>query len=444
MPFIGAIDKDSRIGVSQVLSALSPTEHPNIYVGCSGNFTFDRMASASGFQVHSNDVSLYSRLVAAIIQQETFLVSCINDDLMELFLSWDETPYTPLIQVMFAMKIGQFAAKKNDYQCMIWNNYQTEHRQFFDNTLKHFEDKKPFDFKVASFYFGDFKEHLSHAPDDSTILLYAPTYKAGYEKLYKYVEESFDYERPTYELFDSKTAGTYYAELLATKRVCIYSDIFYQEAELFLVGKVDKDAGKRPVYFYTSVPAVKNFYLQPSVKLLPKAPVILHHSDDITDDTEITVKEIPKNVVSHYKHLFMAAKVNYSLGGDYSLGFFADKKLFGFAVFTKGLNTADIWETLFLHSDFVVPSKVDRLSKLLLYLLRSKEVAQLIRRHYVYAYSGLQTSVYSDKPVSMKYRGIFKKEDVEDPQPGKLTYTAQFTDHSIQECYQKWKNRKPL
>ena len=278
----------------------------------------------------------------------------------------------------------------------------------------------------------------------ATIFLYAPTYKSGYEKLYKFVEESFDYERPTYDLFDSKTAGDYYAELLKTKRACIYSDILYPESESFLVGKVDKDAGKRPVYFYTSVPAVREFYLQPSVRLLPKSPVILQFNDEITDDTELTVKEIPENVVSHYKHLFMAAKVNYSLGGDFALGFFADKKLFGFAVFTKGLNTADIWETLFLHSDFLVPSKVDRLSKLLLYLLRSKEVAQLIRRHYFYVYSGLQTSVYTDKPVSMKYRGIFKKEESADPQPGKLVYSAQFTDHSIKECYNRWKNRKPL
>jgi hypothetical protein len=442
MPFIGAIDKDSRIGVNQVLSALSPKDNPDIYVGCSGNFTFDKMASQHGFQVHSNDVSLYSRLVAAIIQNEHFPVACINDDLMKLFLLWDETRYTTLIQVMFAMRIGQFAAKKNDYQCVMWENYKIEHRQFFDNTLKNFEERKLFDFNIASFFFGDFKEHLAQATGESTIFLYAPTYKAGYEKLYKYVEESFDYERPAYELFDSKTAGEYYTELLETKRACIYSDTLYQESEHFLVGKVDKDAGKRPVYFYTSVPAVREFYLQPSVKILSKTPVTLQYNDDITDETEITVREIPKNVVSHYKHLFMSSKVNYSLGGDYALGFFADGKLFGFAVFAKGLRTADVWETLFLHSDFVVPSKVDRLSKLLLYLLRSKDVAKLIRRHYVYAFTGLQTSVYTDKPVSMKYRGIFKKEET--AEAGKLSYTAEFTEHTIEKCYKRWKNRKPL
>lgn len=444
MAFIGAIDKDSRIGVGQVLSTLSPTENPDIYVGCSGNFTFDRMAAVSGFKVHSNDVSLYSRIVAAIVQGNEFPLTCINEELVDVFETWPDTVYTPLIQVMYAMKIGQFAARKQDYQRMMWSNYKTEHRQFFDKTFGNFESKKPFDFDIASFYFGDFKVHLANAPDDATMFLYAPTYKAGYEKLYKYVEESFDYERPEYELFDSKMAGLYYAELLETKRACIYSDVLYPEAEKFLVGKVDKDAGKRPVYFYTSLASVHDFYLQPSVKLLPRAPVTLQYNDEITDDTKIAVIEIPKNVVSHYKHLFMAAKVNYSLGGDYSLGFFADGKLFGFAVFSKGLGTANVWEILFLHSDFVVASKIDRLSKLLLYLLRSKDVATLIKRHYTYAYSGLQTSVYTDKPVSMKYRGIFKKEEPKDPQPGKLTYSAQFTEHSIQECYKRWKNRKPL
>ena len=182
--------------------------------------------------------------------------------------------------------------------------------------------------------------------------------------------------------------------------------------------------------------------MQSTAKLLPKIPIILRPHDQFSDNTEITVNAIPKNVVSHYKHLFMSAKVKYSLAGDFSLGFFADRKLFGFAAFSKVLRTANEWDMLFLHSDFVVPSKIDRLSKLLLYLLRSREVAKLITDHYVYDYRGLQTTVYTDKPVSMKYRGIFRKQ--ENSKIGSLTYCAEFSNFTIKECYQKWKTRKPL
>ena len=147
-------------------------------------------------------------------------------------------------------------------------------------------------------------------------------------------------------------------------------------------------------------------------------------------------------LVNHYKHLFMAAKVNYSLGGDSALAFLTNGKAFGFAVFSAGLGTVDENEILFLHTDFVVNSKIERLSKLLLYLLRSKEVQRVISRSYVHRYSGLQTTVYTDKPVSMKYRGPWKKIGVNEG--GKLRYVAQFTDHSMKECYELWKSRKPM
>ena len=67
--FIGSIDKHSKIIVSKLLESISSKK---IYVGCSGNFTFDRIAFYKGFKVHSNDVSLYSTLIAGIVQNKPF------------------------------------------------------------------------------------------------------------------------------------------------------------------------------------------------------------------------------------------------------------------------------------------------------------------------------------------------------------------------------------
>ncbi|MCL2005879.1 MAG: hypothetical protein FWG73_06905 [Planctomycetaceae bacterium] len=344
MVFIGAIDKNSRAAAQQILSAIPPS---NIYVGCSGNFTFDQMASRLGHSVYSNDVSLYSRLIAAALMKEDFPIQCVNDELAAVFQGWQNTPYTSLIQVIFSIKIGEFSAKKNDYQCMMWDNYIMQNQQYFEELLEWFM-RNPLNFKIASFHFGDFKEHLQNAPEDATLLLYAPTYKAGYEKLYKFVEQSFEYERPNYEIFDSKLAGAYYAELLQTKRACIYGDILYPEASDYLIGMAGA-VNKKTVYCFASIPDVQHMYMQPATKLLSKIPVILRPHDQFSDNTEITVNVIPKNVVSHYKHLFMSSKVKYSLVGDFALGFFADRKLFGFAMFSKVMRTANEWDmSLFL------------------------------------------------------------------------------------------------
>jgi hypothetical protein len=439
--FVGSLDKDSCIAVERILSTVNKVKYPNIYVGCSGNFTFDRIASFYGFNVYSNDVSLYSRLVAAIVQKESFSVKCVNDELLAVFDTWSETPYTMLVKVMFTMQYGQFARRKNEYQAVMCDTYKKESKQFFDKTIDSFQKSKCFDFNIADFFFGDFKAHLNNANENSTVFLYAPTYKGGYEKLYNYVERSFEYERPSYELFDSGNAGSYYRELLESKRACVFSDMLYPETKPFITGRVDKEAGKRSVYFYTNI-TDDTFYLRPQIKTLDKTPEILSINDIITDETDIRVVQIPTKLVNHYKHLFMSVRVDYNCGGDFAIGFLADKKLFGFATFSKSLGTQDVFELMCLLSDFVVPSSVDRLSKLLLYLLRSADVSKLLRRHYAFDYKGLQTSVYTDKPVSMKYRGIFQKQGSNEN--NKLVYTAKFTNLSIKECYKKWKNRKNL
>lgn len=262
--FIGSIDQPSRIICENILATVDKAQKPHVYVGCSGNFTFDRIAHSRGFQVHSNDVALYSRIIAGIVQKDRFPFTCVNPELIPIFAEWDNNIiYTDIIMIMYAAKYGQFAERKNDYQRTMLDNYISGAKAFYEGAL----------------------------------------------------------------------------------------------------------------------------------------------------------------------------------------AFLINGEIFGFASFSSSLGTSDPKKLLFLHSDFVVPSKIERLSKLLLYILRSITVYKLILRYYIHAYAGLQTSVYTDKPVSMKYRGIFSKFDNPDPKKtvkGKLTYIGNFTKLSIEECFEKWKNRKSL
>lgn len=440
--FIGSIDRDSRLAVEKVLDSIDRAKTPNVFVGCSGNFTFDRIAAAKGFRVYSNDVSLYSRLIAALVRNEDFPTTCTDAELSGLFARWSQSKYTPIIQVMFAMKYGQFVDAKNDYQRTMLENYRQGAEAFCQKNIEKFSRGNVFNFEIADFFFGDFKKHLEFAEKDSVIFLYAPTYKGGYEKIFNFVEKSFDYERPQYDIFDSKTAGPYYRRLLDSTQACIYSDILYDETLPFLRGQVEKGDGKRTVFFYSSIENAKSFHLVSNASILDKTPSILKPDDSFSGSPSIKVVLLPVKIVNHFKHIFVSNKVNYSLAGDMGLGFLIDGKLFGFATFAKMLRTVDTKNILFLHSDFCVVSSIDRLSKLVLFLLRSKDVAKIVSRHYVHTFKGMQTSVYTDKPVSMKYRGVFKKMDSQET--GKLTYIADFTNLTLQECFDRWKNGKPI
>ena len=323
-------------------------------------------------------------------------------------------------------------------------NYISGAQTFYDGTRAKFERNKVFEFSIAEFFYGDFKKHVARADENSLIFLYAPTYKGGYEKLYAFLNENFEYQKPEYEMFDSKEAGPYYAEVLGSHEACIYSDMIYPETEPWMKGEVTYSGNKKTVYLYSSVREDSHsyFFADPP-KLYGRTPRIIDPEMQMPENPDIRVIPCKVALVNHYKHLFMSARVDYSTGGDFALAFLINGEVFGFASFASGLGTIKEGQYLFLHSDFVVPSVIERLSKLLLYIIRSADVYKYILRYYIHAYTGLQTSVYTKKPASMKYRGPFKKLDRKD-QPGKLTYTAEFTKLSIKECFEKWQKRQPL
>ena len=55
--FIGAINSQLR----SILAGFRALQDRPVYVGCSGNFTVERVLTSKGVkELHSNDVSLYS------------------------------------------------------------------------------------------------------------------------------------------------------------------------------------------------------------------------------------------------------------------------------------------------------------------------------------------------------------------------------------------------
>lgn len=309
--FIGSIDKPSRTICENILDHVDKSR--KVFVGCSGNFTFDRIAAAKGFPVYSNDVSLYSRVIAGIVTGERFPFTCNNPDLNTIFAGWNDDAQSDLVKIMFAAKYGQFAACKNDYQRTMLENYVSGAQEFYEGTLAKFAKNAVFEFRIADFFYGDFKKHVERADPDSLIFLYAPTYKGGYEKLYDFINETFEYEKAEYDMFDSKEAGPYYAEVLEGREACIYSDLLYPETEPFLKGEVTYTGSKRTVYLYSSVREdERSYFLTEAPKLLAKTPKIIDPEMEPPENPEIRVVPCKVALVNHYKHLFMSGRVNYS------------------------------------------------------------------------------------------------------------------------------------
>ena len=223
-----------------------------------------------------------------------------------------------------------------------------------------------------------------------------------------------------------------FKELLENGRNVIYSDKDHAELARFKAAKVTLGAGRNTVYIYSSVKRDHQYYIERRRAQKPAKVLVALPDFEFTKDAKIMVQVCPVSDINYFKAFYRANKVNYTTGGDIGLIFYADGRAFGFASFSKRLsNETD----LFMQSDFVINSHTPKLSKLLIMLSKSKEVRRQITRLTKHYYQGLRTTVYSDKPVSMKYRGVY---DLERRDKGKLMYRANFTDKSLNQIYESW------
>lgn len=413
---------------------ISGTKHKDIFVGCSGNFSVDKIMSLMGFNVFSNDVSLYSKLVADIILGRDTPVEVVNKELAEAFRTWPETKYKKLVEVMFAIRLSAFEERKNDYQKAFFGAWINQSCVYYDNTVAKLE-KGALDFCINEFSFCDFVDFLKAKKGKGIGLAFPPTYKAGYEKIFDYVERSFDYERAQYNLFDPKKAEPIFRELLEEDENVIYSDVNWESLRRYEAGVVNLGKGKHSVFVYSSIGRGNSYYIERDKKPLHSKIPILPADYLFTEQTNITIELCLVADVNYFKAFYMANKVDYSTGGDLGVVFYADGRAFGFASFSKMLSTMEL---MFLQSDFVVNSDTQKLSKLLIMLLRSKEVRRILARKLCNFYEGLKTTVYTDKPVSMKYRGVF---ELERRDKGKLMYVGKFTEQTLNEIYQTWQRK---
>ncbi|PJZ28738.1 hypothetical protein [Leptospira kmetyi] len=428
MGFIGSVPPEARAILVDLLSKVEKSR--NIFVGCSGNFTIDRILSGLGYKVHSNDVSLYSKLIADIILNRNTELKCTDPTYESVFLKWPkDSKYRKLVEVMFVLKTSKFRPQKNDFQKEMWESYLEKGEEFYDRTLKKFEAGGVFDFKIESFYFGDFLKHVQNC--NGVSFLFAPTYKGGYEKMYQIVEDVFEYEKATYNIFDSKTAEKTYLNLLESGESVIYSDIDFPELAEFKKGVV-RYSNKRDISLYASLKSHKTYFFSPSPEKENPTLNIISNNFQFSENAKIEIAKVPSDQIFHYKHIFMSARVNYSDKEDFGIALHVDGQVFGFAGFKKFMSSMD---HVFVSSDFVVKSGEKRLSKLLIMLLLSKEVKALLTRQYLHSYRGVKTSVYTPHPVSMKYRGIY---ELVERKKGKLVYRQEFTNAPLSEIFKTW------
>lgn len=167
---------------------------------------------------------------------------------------------------------------------------------------------------------------------------------------------------------------------------------------------------------------------------------IIFSDDELSSKSKISlIPESPK-IVNHYR-IMWTKKAKMRQTNGYNCLVAADGKIVGVISLSSGSTYGSYYSVVL--SDATPPhTKYKRLSKLVLYILSSQEFLDTINRHFMWEHKGFATIAYTNRPVSQKYRGVFKlvkREEIDGEYKYKLTYqTRGAKTATIKQAYKEW------
>lgn len=423
--FIGAINQDVRAILYEMAGNWRDKE---IYVGCSGNFTVERVLFKAGVEnIHSNDVSLYSCCLGRYLTGEKMNVD-ISDPEYEWLDQYMKNELDRIAALLLCSEMFKYADRQERYFKRMWQAYTENFAKLHEQTKERVA--KALDgIRIKSFYAGDVVDFVQQAPDDAVIISFPPTYKSGYERMYKKIDEVFTWERPDYEIFDDNRFSEFILNLQNKHAWVTLRDKRIAELESYLRAITQSGMRSKPVYVYAQEGHAK--LTMPRQKIEPLKAPRFAESDEITPDSVLTFAVITQGQMNLLRSEYLSPNI-IPAQAAVNLAIIVDGKIIGAVAFKTLSYIGDVY----MMTDFAIrPTKYSRLSKLVLAAALSIEVKKYLEYIFAMKFSTIATTAFTKKAVSMKYRGLF---DLYSRKEGMLNYTAEAGRWSLGEGLKWW------
>ncbi len=423
--FIGSINADMR----SILAGLAPAWRGlPVFVGCSGNFTVERILAAQGFtELHGNDVSLYSCALGAYLAKQPFRVE-VKDGELAWLGDWLQPGLPALATLLLCTSTLEFHGRDHPYHRRMWDAYLRRWAALHAKTVANLE-KGMSGVSLRSFFAGDVVDFLAAAPPESVVVSFPPTYKGGYERLYKKLQAAFAWDEPTYQLFTPERFETLLEGMTSKRYWCLSRDEPVPALAEYEIGRVQTSLRSKPVHVYANVRA--SILTQPRQNV---ADVPFPRLSDPPVEGPVSIVTLSQEQLNTLRSEYLSptivpARIMWAYGvllGGRLAGAFA----FGSPAGPIGF--CDVYMT----SDFAVQSSVPRLSKLVLACILSSEVRDILEQKMAQKVRSIGTTAFTDKPVSMKYRGVF---DLHSRKEGRLNYLGEAGKWTLEQALTWWK-----
>ena len=448
--FLGTIDDNVRRYIAGNRAAFNGQE---IVVGCSGNFTSEKvlLQEATPAAVHSNDVSLYSLLLAdAMLGQASAL------EIREPEYEWlgeylfGPSPWTRPAATMLLLRLLKFEKRRTVYARRMWTHYRD---RFGDLVAESAAGLAKRAVPISSYYSGDVLEHFQcHGGEDAIFTAYLPFFKGDYEHQYKRLQQIIGWPEPSYPMLDGDRKDKIIRWMTEGGRRYLFLLNYPMEGvDPQMVSHKQRNTW---VYLYTNTLQRLGLFRRKYGDTSRRFKLV-EPSFRFRPDTRIEIVPVSSADIQHYKSLYLARNIDFTQA-EQGFACLADGGVFGFIEMSRGKGTtaitfegqryngAQFW---YMLSDFPVePKPHDKVSKLIVMLALTREMRRRLERTNLIRTCGVLTTARTEKPVSMKYRGPMKllKRGEKDGEKF-LNYIALWPADgrgaTEQEAYREWWKR---
>lgn len=229
----------------------------DIYVGCSGNFTIERcLKNLTGARLHSNDVTVYSCLLGRYFAGKPLNVKLKSDyeGVMKFVEKYfDDGAGTIAVMLLLSNMRIYLYSKTNAYYERMVNAYINQFENLWIKTKEKLEKIEPF---ISSVYEGDVCEWVDKIPKDAGFICYPPFFAGDYEKMFRAIDEMFDWVPPEFENINKDRINEMFAKLIQREYFMFGTNDYIVDFKPYLVGMCQ--TANRGGFLYTFTPSQTN------------------------------------------------------------------------------------------------------------------------------------------------------------------------------------------
>lgn len=448
MLFVGAIPREV---VTQAFACVDMTSVKHAYVCCSGSYRYEQAISKTfpDIQIHSNDVSLLSTAIGRLAAKDPVDFHFARElEFLEQALGNGPTPLDRVAALAVAVRMCHFRGH---------NAHVQAHRDHYVANAKAYIEKaraKVADYvnalRVVDFYSGDFRDHAERARETGgTVFAWPPLFRGDYERFYRLIHNNVDWKQPEYRVFNPKELPDWLTHLRDTSVpycVCSDKDLSAQghkPVALFAAGR------SKRIYLYSNIAKASSLIRRTSdaepFRYSPLDPW------KMTATSKVVIREAPHQAMNYIKDKYQAAGLVHT-DGDMRCLVFVDDMLAGGFVYAR-MNAKSHFSdprighlrSIYLLSDFST-TRERKVSKLIAMLASGQETARVFDRRKIQRTESIVTTAFSERPVSMKYRGIYELHSRKDAKTGshasfQLNYITPVRRMNNDEIYADWWRR---